>query len=136
MKSRVGLAIFSQSAVIAWGTANIVRDLVGEDVLCVHYGREPSGRLEDMIAGMKIVLSDLSAADGIVVLVDVGATEIAAETAIESLPERVRHKVRICDAPIVEGAIIVGTEAARGSSLIEVCTRAETLSRPRHLLAC
>jgi len=136
MTGKIGIAIFSQSAAVAKGTADIVHDLVGDKVSCAHYGRPASRRLEEMITGMQKVLRDLSTSAGIVVLVDFGATEIAAETAIETLPRATRHRVRICDAPIVEGAMIIGIEAARGASLAEVCTCAETLLRLRDPLAC
>ena len=136
MTGRIGIAIFSQSAAIAKGTAGIVRDLVGNEIPCVHYGRSPSGRLEDMIVGMQAALRALHTTAGIVVLVDFGATEIAAETAIAALPLATRQKVRVCDAPIVEGAMIIGVEAVRGASLGEVCARAEAFSRTRSPLAC
>ena len=135
MTSRVGIAIFSQSAAIAKGTADTVHDLVGDNVVCVYYGREPSGRLEDMIASIRRELANLCMVDGVAVLVDIGATEIAAETAIASLPREVRQKIWICDAPIVEGAIIIGTEAMSGASLKEVCGRAELLSRIQNPMA-
>jgi len=136
MTSKIGIAIFSQSAAIAKGTADLVGDLVGDEIPCVHYGRPPSGKLEDMIVGMQEALHVLRPTAGIVVLVDVGATEIAAETAIATLPRDTRQRVQICDAPIVEGAMIIGIEAVRGASLAQVCARAETVSRMRDPLAC
>lgn len=136
MTSKIGIAIFSQSHAVAKGTADIVRDLVGNEIPCVHCGRSASGSLKDMIVGMQEALNDLHKVTGIVVLVDVGATEIAAETAIAALPHAIRQRVRICDAPIVEGAIIIGIEAIRGASLAEVCSRAEILSRMRDPLPC
>jgi dihydroxyacetone kinase DhaKLM complex PTS-EIIA-like component DhaM len=38
------------------------------------------------------------------------------------------ERVRICNAPVVEGAVIAATEAAGGSSLEQVCATAEELS--------
>lgn len=135
MNSMIGMAIFSQSSAVARGTADIVHDLVGDEVRCVHYGRERSGRLQDMIAGMQRVLTDLRGLEGIAVLVDIGATEIAAETAVASLSRELRQKIWICDAPIVEGAIVVGAEAAKGATLREVCGRAEALAGSRSTFA-
>ncbi len=56
----------------------------------------------------------LYTASGIAVLVNFGATEITAETAIATLPIATRERVRGCDAPIVEEAMIIGIEVARG----------------------
>lgn len=136
MTGKIGIAIFSQSVAIAKGAAEVVCDLVGDQIPCVHYGRPPTGRLEDVIAGMQEALSTLRTTAGIAVLVDFGATEVAVETAIATLPRAARQRMRVCDAPIVEGAMIVGIEAARGASLEEVCARAEAFSRPRSSLAC
>jgi dihydroxyacetone kinase DhaKLM complex PTS-EIIA-like component DhaM len=61
-------------------------------------------------------------------LVDLGGAEMNAEMAIEMLgPERATQ-VRICNAPVVEGAVVAATEAAGGSPLAAVCAAAEELS--------
>ena len=54
---------------------------------------------------------------GVVVLVDLGGAETNSEMAIEMLPEDRRGKVLICNAPMVEGAVMAATEAAGGSSV-------------------
>ena len=48
--------------------------------------------------------------------------------AIEMLPEERRGRVALCNAPIVEGAIMAATEASGGASLAEVRATAEELS--------
>ena len=48
--------------------------------------------------------------------------------AIELLPEAWQERVVICNAPIVEGAVMAATEAAGGSPLAEVRATAEELS--------
>jgi dihydroxyacetone kinase DhaKLM complex PTS-EIIA-like component DhaM len=47
--------------------------------------------------------------------------------AIEMLPPEKQAKVLICNAPIVEGAIMAATEAASGASLQEVRSTAEEI---------
>jgi phosphoenolpyruvate---glycerone phosphotransferase subunit DhaM len=47
---------------------------------------------------------------------------------VELLDETRRRKVAICNAPIVEGAVIAATEAAGGSPLEIVKRTAEELS--------
>jgi dihydroxyacetone kinase DhaKLM complex PTS-EIIA-like component DhaM len=44
------------------------------------------------------------------------------------LPENRRSKVVVCNAPIVEGAVMAATEAWGGASLEEVKRTAEELS--------
>ena len=48
--------------------------------------------------------------------------------AIELLPEERRNLVVLCNAPIVEGAVVAATEASGGSSLAEVRATAEQLA--------
>ena len=48
-----------------------------------------------------------------------------AEMAIEMLAEDRRARVAICNAAIVEGAVMAATEASIGSALADVCAAAE-----------
>jgi dihydroxyacetone kinase DhaKLM complex PTS-EIIA-like component DhaM len=48
--------------------------------------------------------------------------------AIEMLPDSRQGKVVICNAPIVEGAVMAATEASGGASLDEVRMTAEELA--------
>jgi PTS hybrid protein len=63
-----------------------------------------------------------------VVLVDLGGAETNSEMAIEMLPDDRRGKVLICNAPVVEGAVVAATEAAGGSSVDTVRQTAEEYS--------
>ncbi len=48
--------------------------------------------------------------------------------AIEMLDGDRGSRVRICNAPVVEGAVVAATEAAGGATLDQVCATAEELS--------
>ena len=71
-------------------------------------------------------------ADGTVVeegdVVDLGGAEMNAEMAIELLEDGRGARVRICNAPLVEGAVIAAVEASGGADLAAVCAAAEELS--------
>ena len=54
---------------------------------------------------------------GVAILVDLGGAETNSEMAVEMLPEERRGRVVVCNAPIVEGAVIAATEASGGSPL-------------------
>ena len=47
------------------------------------------------------------------------------EMAIETLDEGRRGGITICNAAIVEGAVMAATEASMGSALADVCAAAE-----------
>ena len=58
-------------------------------------------------------------------LVDLGGAETNSEMAIEMLSESKGANVQICDAPVVEGAVMAATEAASGATLEAVRATAE-----------
>ena len=59
---------------------------------------------------------------------DLGGAETNSEMAIEMLPEGRRTRVVVCNAPVVEGAVMAATEAASGASLDAVRRTAEELT--------
>ena len=82
----------------------------------------PEGRLgTDAVAIERAILS-VSGPDGVLVLMDLGSALLAAETALELLPEQTRRGVRLCPAPLVEGAIAAAARIAAGGSLEEAFT--------------
>lgn len=62
---------------------------------------------------------------GVAVLVDLGSSIMSTETAFELLDEDVRSRVKIADAPILEGAISAVVQASLGGTLDEVLATAE-----------
>jgi dihydroxyacetone kinase DhaKLM complex PTS-EIIA-like component DhaM len=62
---------------------------------------------------------------GVAVLVDLGGAETNSEMAIEMLTDGKGAHVQICNAPVVEGAVMAATEAASGASLDAVRATAE-----------
>ena len=64
---------------------------------------------------------------GVAILVDLGGAETNSEMAVEMLSEERRERVVVCNAPIVEGAVMAATEASAGSSLDQVRQTAEEM---------
>jgi phosphoenolpyruvate---glycerone phosphotransferase subunit DhaM len=128
MALNVGIVIVSHSADIARGTADMVRQMVGDNVPLAWCGGNPEGGLgtnvEAIVKAIDLAWSEL----GVAILVDLGGAETNSEMAIELLPDERRGKVTICNAPIVEGAIMAATEASGGASLDDVRRTAEELS--------
>ena len=60
--------------------------------------------------------------------VDLGGAETNSEMAIEIIGEPRSEKIRICNAPVVEGAVMAATEASGGAALVAVVATAEELS--------
>jgi phosphoenolpyruvate---glycerone phosphotransferase subunit DhaM len=128
MTSRVGIVIVSHSAEVARGTVEMVRQMVGQEVPIACSGGNPSGGLGTDVASIMAAIKKVWSPKGVAILVDLGGAETNSEMAIEMLPEAWRDKVVICNAPIVEGAVMAATEAAGGSTLEQVRATAEELS--------
>jgi len=127
VKSNVGIVIVSHSPDVARGAADMVRQMVGDDVPLAWCGGAPGGGLgtnvEEILAAINRAWSDA----GVAILVDLGGAETNSEMAIELLPDKQQTRVVVCNAPIVEGAVMAATEASAGSSLEEVRRTAEEL---------
>ena len=63
--------------------------------------------------------------EGVLVLVDLGSALLSADLALELLEPRTAGRVRLCGAPLVEGALAAASRAAAGGSLAEVAAEAE-----------
>ncbi len=128
MADKVGIVIVSHSPAVANGTADMVREMVGDEVMLAACGGNPDGGLGTDVAAIQQAIQQVYGPAGVALLVDLGGAETNSEMAIEFLPDDMRERVVICNAPIVEGAVMAATEAAGGGSLAEVRATAEELS--------
>ncbi len=122
----VGLVLVSHSPKIAEGTADLVRQMAGEVEISVVGGDSEGGfgtdpeRMETAIKAME--------ADEVLVFMDLGSAVLSAETVLEMLSEEDRGRVRLVDAPFVEGAFAAGVSASAGSDA-EECVEAAMEAR-------
>jgi phosphoenolpyruvate---glycerone phosphotransferase subunit DhaM len=126
--SIVGIVIVSHSPKVAEGAADMVRQMVGSDVPLAWTGGDPAGRLGTSFEAITQAIHRAWSDAGVAILVDLGGAETNSEMAIEMLAEDKRSRVVICNAPIVEGAVIAATEASGGANLATVRRTAEELS--------
>ena len=82
---------------------------------------------EDAIEKILEAIKKADQGEGVVVLADLGSGVISSQAAIAMLEEPLRSRVKIADAPVVEGAVGAGVEAASDgeSSLDLVVSTAE-----------
>lgn len=124
----VGIVIVSHSPLVARGAADMVRQMVGDKVPLAWCGGNADGGLG---TNAKAIVEALEAAwspAGVAVLVDLGGAETNSEMAIEMIGHPRSSKITICNAPIVEGAVIAAAEASGGATLARVVATAEELS--------
>ncbi|MEE8285844.1 MAG: dihydroxyacetone kinase phosphoryl donor subunit DhaM [Gammaproteobacteria bacterium] len=128
MSARVGIVIVSHSPDVARGTADMVRQMVGTEVPLAHCGGNPEGGLGTSVEKIMAAIDEAWSQAGVAILVDLGGAETNSEMAIEMLPADRKSKVAICNAPIVEGAVMAATESWGGATLSGVRATAEELS--------
>jgi phosphoenolpyruvate---glycerone phosphotransferase subunit DhaM len=124
----VSIVIVSHSPDVAKGTADMVRQMVGNEVKVAFCGGNPAGGLGTDVQRIIDAIETVWTPKGVAVLVDLGGAETNSEMAVEMLPPEQRDRVVVCNAPLVEGAVMAATEAAGGSPIETVRAVAEELS--------
>jgi phosphoenolpyruvate---glycerone phosphotransferase subunit DhaM len=128
VSANVGIVIVSHSADVARGTASMVEQMVGHEVPLGWCGGDPGGGLGTNVEAILKAIEAAWSERGVAILVDLGGAETNSEMAIEMLPAARRERVVVCNAPIVEGAVMAATEAASGATLEAVRRTAEELT--------
>ena len=110
----VNLVIVSHSAQLAEGTAELARQMGGDDVAV-----EPAGGMDDGSIGtdaerVRAAIERVRSADGVLVLMDLGSALMSAEIALEMLEDG--GPVALSAAPLVEGAVAAAARARGGDS--------------------
>jgi len=126
--ANVGIVIVSHSPKVAEGAADMVRQMVGDEVPLAWAGGNAEGGLGTDVGAIMAAIEEAWSEAGVAVMVDLGGAETNSEMAIEMLDEARRGKVVVCNAPIVEGAVIAAAEASGGSTLDTVKRMAEELT--------
>lgn len=124
----VGVVFVSHARKIADGLVELARQMAPTVRL------EPAGGTDDGRIGTSfdLVTAAIQAADGgagVVVLCDLGSAILTAETALDFLDEDRRARVRIADAPLVEGGVAASVAAEAGDPLDVVVRAAESAVR-------
>ena len=115
--SNVGIVIVSHSPLVAEGTADMVRQMVGDEVPLAWCGGNPEGGLGTSVEAIMQAIDKAWSDAGVAILVDLGGAETNSEMAIEMIGEPRAQRIVICNAPIVEGAVMAATEASGGAAL-------------------
>jgi phosphoenolpyruvate---glycerone phosphotransferase subunit DhaM len=121
----VGLVLVSHSARLAEGTRELADQVAQGAVPILAVGGAQDGSLGTNAFAIVEAIEALAGAEGVVVLVDLGSAVLSAETALEQLHEDLRGRVRMADAPFVEGSVAASVEASLGSGLDAVLATAE-----------
>ena len=116
----VGLVVVSHSAKVAEGVVELAGQM-GHGVRIRAAGGADDGSIGTDPTLIAEAIAAADDGDGVLVLVDLGSAVLSAQVAIDELVEEgARGRVRIAEAPVVEGAVVAAIQASTGSSLDEV----------------
>lgn len=122
----VSIVIVSHSARLAEGVSELANQMVQGKVTLAAAGgindlENPIGTDPMRVrSAIEAVYTD----DGVLVLMDLGSALLSAETALEFLTPEQQVHVRLCAAPLVEGAIAAAVQAMVGGNLEQVMAEA------------
>ena len=124
----VGLVLISHSSTLVEGLREMVAQVAGNDVPVATAGGTQDGRLgtsaPQIAAAIRDTLDD--GAEGVLVLLDLGSAALSLELALEEFEPADRARVRITEAPLVEGAVLAAVQASVGGSIEDVAAAAES----------
>lgn len=119
----IGLILVSHSKKITDGVKEMIDEMVGtsEIVEIKSCGGADDGRLGTNSLEILDCLESYSEANQILIFSDIGSAILSAETAIDLIDsEELKSKIRLVDAPLVEGAFAAAVKASVTSSLDEI----------------
>jgi phosphoenolpyruvate---glycerone phosphotransferase subunit DhaM len=112
----VGLVIVSHSAQIADGVVELSAQMA-PSVDILPAGGTDDGGIGTSFEKVSAAMAEADSGSGVVVLCDLGSAIMTAEAARDVIAPEVRERVRIADAPLVEGAVAAAVAAEIGGDL-------------------
>lgn len=120
----VGIVVVSHSARAAEGVKELADQMAGGCKVIAAGGLE-DGNIGTDAARIAEAIREADSGDGVVLMVDLGSAVLSSSLAIELLGRARTERVRIADAPILEGAICAAVQASIGDKLDSVLNAAE-----------
>ena len=121
----VALLLVSHSRDLAAGVVELAAQMA-PNVELVAAGGLPGGGLGTDFDGISVALARAAAGGrSVVVLTDLGSAVLTTESVLEFAAADVAARVRLADAPFVEGAVAAAVAAAGNAGLTEVLGAAE-----------
>jgi phosphoenolpyruvate---glycerone phosphotransferase subunit DhaM len=131
---RVGLVLISHSGAVVEGLREMVKQVAGDEVRVEIAGGTEDGRIgtstTKIASALRYALSPGPIGEpDVLVLLDLGSAGLSLAVVLEELGDRDRMRVRISEAPLVEGAILAAVQASVGASIdVVMASAAEAAS--------
>ncbi len=130
----IALVIVAHSRALAADVVALARQMASPEVRFAIAAGVGEGRRELGTDATEIAeaIASVFNPDGVLVLMDLGSAVLGAETALDLLPAEMRERVRLCPAPLVEGALTVAVQAGLGVDLDQACREASGALQPKY----
>lgn len=107
------IIVISHSAKLAEGVVEVAR-MMARDVSIVAAGGTEDGGLGTSYEKIAAAIEETYTEDGAALFMDMGSAVMTAEIAVEAMADR---RLKLIDAPLVEGVVLAAIEAAAGTAL-------------------
>jgi PTS hybrid protein len=122
----VGIVLISHSRDLAAGAAELAGQVVGGAVPVVPAGGTDDGRLGTSTDLIAAAISTADRGAGVLLIPDLGSSVLSARSLLADAAERTGGpRLRLVDAPFVEGAVAAAVAASGGLDLDAVAGAAE-----------
>ncbi|SDO18303.1 Phosphocarrier protein HPr /phosphoenolpyruvate--protein phosphotransferase /dihydroxyacetone kinase DhaM subunit [Nakamurella panacisegetis] len=125
----MGLILVSHSADLARGSAELARQMAPSVVIAPAGGTDDGG-IGTSFDLINEAIAKADTGDGAVLLYDLGSAVLTAEMAVEFLDPEAAARIRIVDAPLVEGAVSAAVTAEGGGDVDQVAASARSAGGP------
>ena len=122
----VGLVVLSHSSKVIEGLMELMEEMA-QDVKVYGVGGTQDGALGSDFEKTQQAIEAAFTDEGVIVLFDLGSTYMTAEMVIEGLSEEKKDKVKLIDAPLIEGGITAAVSISAGMALEDVILSLEPL---------
>jgi len=118
----IGIVIVSHSARLAEGVCELAAQVAQGRVRLAAAGGtdDEANPIGTDAFRVREAIESVYSEDGVLVFMDLGSAVLSAETALDLLDESQRRHVRLCKAPVVEGAVAAVSQAAAGAPWEEI----------------
>lgn len=115
---KTGIILVSHSTKIVEGTKDLIDEMISnsENVTLVAAGGTEDGRLGTSATIVLDAIEECKECENILIFYDIGSSKMSSELAIEMSGE-LEDKIRIMEAPIVEGSFIAAITAANSDDI-------------------
>lgn len=121
----VGFIIVSHSEKVAEGVVEIAEQMNSKKVKIEAVGGVGDGRIGTNPLRIKEAIEKIFDGDVIFIFGDLGSSILGSQTAIDLLDDKIKEKVILVDAPLVEGAIAAIVQSSVTDNVNEIINAAK-----------